>query len=169
VLVEVTAKLQGIHRDHDQCKVARSGATNSSHCIGFLKEYIATDYPLPLFFFISSILAYFLHRRNLLLLATPEDLLPSLSLYGWNQAAALFGPKTPAAFVRSDFEHSVVICDRCIYFLLFRSVCMLIILLLASSPSPSLSGLNFPAEGFFPDWTGNGGKPENRMNSAGNG
>ena len=47
--------------------------------------------------------------------------------------------KTPAAFVRSDFEHSVVICDRCIYFLLFRSVCMLIILLLASSRSPSLS------------------------------
>ena len=32
VLVEVTAKLQAIHRDHDQRKVA---ATNSSHCIGF--------------------------------------------------------------------------------------------------------------------------------------
>jgi hypothetical protein len=29
-----------------------------------------------------------------------------------------------------------------------------------------MAGLNFPAESCFPDWTGNGKKTENRMNSA---
>ena len=110
VLVEVTAKLQGIHRDHDQCKVARSGATNSSHCIGFLKEYIATDYPLSLSLFYLKHSCIFSSQEESAACKHQRTSSPLYHFIAGNKQ--LF--KTPAAFVRSDFEHSVVICDRCI-------------------------------------------------------
>jgi hypothetical protein len=91
VVVEVTAKLQGIHRDHDHCKVA---ATNSSNCIGFF-----TGYCYRLFSF-TPILAQFLHRRNLLLATGGlEDSSPSLSLYGWKQWS-------------SASKHQQLLCDQ---------------------------------------------------------